>query len=304
MGAQDNDRTVFNRFHEQLQTAIVNKLGWQSLRPVQKLAGQAILDGKNLIIQAPTAGGKTEAAFFPIFSKMLEMQEEGVQCLYISPLKALLNNQEARLEHYTEMLGLSLFKWHGDAKASAKKKFANDPDDLLMITPESLEVMLVSPKVPVASLFQNLRFVIIDEIHALANCDRGGHLVSVLERIYKITGIDFQRIGLSATVGNPPEILQWMQGSSQREKVHIHPPHSPSKKRLEIQFLDESEITDLVVSRALNKRSLFFCESRRMTEKIGSAISFWITSLTPEVPSVSNPSSSGTSSIRSTFGIC
>jgi len=264
--------SVFESFHDQLQQQIVHTLGWQSLRPVQELAGRAILDGQNVIVLAPTAGGKTEASFFPVLSRILDEQIDGVKCIYLSPLRALLNNQEERLGTYTKMLGLSRFKWHGDIKASQKKAFIREPDDLLMITPESLEVMLVSSKVPAQKLFANLRFVIIDEIHALADCDRGGHMLSVLERIGEFTDYDFQRIGLSATVGNPEEILDWMQGSSKREKVIIHPPSQKSKKQLEIRYLDEQEIHWQATQLALNKKSLFFCDSRARAENVGKAM--------------------------------
>ena len=140
--------SIFNLFHQQLQHAIVHRLGWQSLKPVQELAGTAILDGKNVILLAPTAGGKTEASFFPVLSDLLKNQTTGVKCIYISPLRALLNNQEERLTTYTEMLGLSCFKWHGEAKQKSKKAFIGEPADLLLITPESLEVMLISPPTP------------------------------------------------------------------------------------------------------------------------------------------------------------
>ena len=117
--------SVFSRFHELLQEAIVRTLGWSSLRPVQELSGEALLDGKDAIILAPTAGGKTEAAFFPALSEVLSRQEEGVQILYIAPIKALLNNQADRLATYTGMVGLDRFVWHGDTKASQKKKGTN-----------------------------------------------------------------------------------------------------------------------------------------------------------------------------------
>jgi Lhr-like helicases len=106
------------------------------------------------------------------------------------------------------MLGLGAFKWHGDVTASAKKKFTKEPCEILITTPESLEVMLISTRVPTAKLFKYLKYVIIDEIHALASCDRGNHLISVLERIRAYCNNDFQRIGLSATVGNPYQIFQ------------------------------------------------------------------------------------------------
>jgi ATP-dependent Lhr-like helicase len=264
--------SVFNRFHERLQGAIVNRLGWQSLRPVQELASEVILDGKNLVVLAPTAGGKTEAAFFPIISEMITSPEEGVKCIYISPIRALLNNQEERLGQYSEMVGLSSFKWHGEAKKSAKKAFIKEPDDILMITPESLEVMLISSSVPENKLFANLRFVVVDEIHALANCDRGAHLMSVLERIGTYSSHDVQRIGLSATVGNPEQILDWLQGSSKRDKEVIDPPKVSSGKQLEVKYLDESELAIDAASRGFQRKSLFFCNSRARTEKVAQAM--------------------------------
>jgi ATP-dependent Lhr-like helicase len=205
--------SAFARFPPRLQQAIVARLGWTALRPVQELAGEAILDGKNVIVLAPTAGGKTEAAIFPVLAGLLERPLESVGAIYVAPIKALLNNQEERLGTYTEMVGLRRFVWHGDVKDAERKRFAREPAELLMTTPESLEVMLVSPRVPANRLFSDLRFVIIDEVHALAGTDRGAHLVSVIERILRYTDNDVQRIGLSATVGEPEAILDWLQAT-------------------------------------------------------------------------------------------
>jgi len=139
--------STFARFAPRLQEAIVSQLGWTTLRPVQELAGAAILDGKNAVVLAPTAGGKTEAAIFPILSELTTRPVEAVGALYVAPIKALLNNQEDRLGHYSEMVGLRRFVWHGDATGAAKAGFLKEPTELLLITPESLEVMLLSPKV-------------------------------------------------------------------------------------------------------------------------------------------------------------
>jgi len=208
--------SIFARFSPRLQEAIVARLGWTTLRPVQELAGEAILAGKNAVVLAPTAGGKTEASMFPTLSMMVDDQPTGVGALYIAPIKALLNNQSHRLEQYTEMVGLRRFVWHGDTTSADRKKFLKDPAELLMTTPESLEVMLVSERVDVDALFHDLRIVIIDEVHAIAGSDRGAHLLSVLERINDHSKHDLQRIGLGATVGNPDAIAIWLQGSSSR----------------------------------------------------------------------------------------
>lgn len=259
----------FARFPPRLQQAIVARLGWTSLRPVQDLATEAILDGKNAVVLAPTAGGKTEASIFPVLASLLDRPSASVGAIYIAPIKALLNNQEARLGTYAEMVGLRRFVWHGDVKAPDRKRFSLEPADLLMTTPESLEVMLVSTKVNTARLFSDLRFVIIDEVHALAGTDRGAHLLSVLERIVRETENDVQRIGLSATVGNPKAILAWLTGSSRREGEVVDPPKPPSRRQIGI--LSGETMLDLAreaAPLASGKKSLFFCQSRALTETV------------------------------------
>src|SRR5438552_131415 len=152
--------SVFARFVPRLQEAIASRLGWSSLRPVQEQAGAAILDGKNAVVLAPTAGGKTEASMFPALSLLIEHPPAAVGAIYLAPIKALLNNQSDRLGTYTEMVGLGRFLWHGDVDSGARREFLKEPTELLMTTPESLEVMLASPRVSVPRLFNDLRIVI------------------------------------------------------------------------------------------------------------------------------------------------
>jgi ATP-dependent Lhr-like helicase len=261
--------SVFSRFPERLQHAIANQLGFSALRAVQELAGEAILDGKNAVVLAPTAGGKTEASMFPVIAGLMTAPPSGVGALYVAPIKALLNNQEIRLGEYTEMVGLRRFVWHGDAAKSAKGAFVREPAELLMTTPESIEVMLMSPRVPAPRLFEDLRYVIIDEIHAFAGTDRGAHLMSVLERLAVLSKHDVQRIGLSATVGNPEQIARWLAGSSKRESVVVDPP-KPKARRL-IKICLREDVADFAreASReGRGKKSLFFCQSRSLTEAI------------------------------------
>ena len=162
---------IFPRLHPRLQAAIVHRLGWRTLRPVQDEAGAALLRGDNAVILAPTAGGKTEASFFPILSSLLTHPTDRIGAIYIAPIKALLNNQAERLATYTEMVGLRRFVWHGDVSQAAKKRFKREPAEVLMTTPESLEVMLISQRVPIKRLMSDLRAVIIDEVHAMAGQD-------------------------------------------------------------------------------------------------------------------------------------
>jgi ATP-dependent Lhr-like helicase len=261
--------STFSRFPPRLQQAIASRLGWTALRPVQELGGAAILDGKNAVILAPTAGGKTEAAIFPALAGMVDRAPEGVGALYVAPIKALLNNQAERLGTYAEMVGMRRFVWHGDVADAAKRAFVKEPTELLLTTPESLEVMLLSTRSPAERLFRDLRLVVIDEVHALAGTDRGAHLLSVLERLCRFTENDVQRIGLSATVGNPDRILTWLQGTSRREGVVVHPPKVPTKRELWVALYESlSELARDAAQRAAGKKSLFFCQSRALTESV------------------------------------
>jgi len=265
--------SAFARFPPRLQEEIVSRIGWTSLRPVQELASHAILDGNNAVVLAPTAGGKTEASIFPMLAMLMEREPEGVGLIYIAPIKALLNNQAERLELYTEMVGLRRFLWHGDVKDSHKRGFIKEPTAVLMTTPESLEVMLLSNRVPHAKLFGDLRGVIIDEVHALAGTDRGTHLISVLERIARYTPNDIQRVGLSATVGNPNDIVKWLQGTSKRQSCVVEPPKQPAPKDLRVYLRDTlGAIAQDASQKAAGKKSLFFCESRSLAEEVAERL--------------------------------
>lgn len=259
--------SAFARFNPRLQAAIPARVGWSSLRPVQDLAGDAILDGHNALVLAPTAGGKTEAAFFPVISSLLDEGVSGVGALYIAPLKALLNNLDERVATYAEMVGLRSFVWHGDVTNPSKRAFLKEPTEILMTTPESLEVMLISQRVRVEELFPALRFVIVDEVHALAGTDRGAHLLSVVERVARHAKQDVQRIGLSATVGNPENILRWITGTSTRGSVVVDPPRAKGRK--ELLVIQRETVGELATDAALmgaGHKSLVFCQSRALTE--------------------------------------
>ena len=265
--------SVFARFAPRLREAIVARLGWSTLRPIQEQAGHALLDGKNAIILAPTAGGKTEAAIFPTLSHLIEAPTRSVGALYVAPLRALLNNQADRLGLYTEMVGLHHFIWHGDTSDHHRLRFLNEPTGLLMTTPESLEVMLISKRVDELALFNDLRVIILDEIHALAGTDRGTHMISITERLANLTTHDLQRVGLSATVGNPTTIAQWLGGTSKRESVVIDPPAPAKRRRLTILHREGlDELAHYAARTAKNHKSLFFCQTRAATEATAAAM--------------------------------
>lgn len=261
--------SVFARFAPRLQEAIVSRLGWSSLRLVQEQAGEALLAGENAVILAPTAGGKTEASMFPTISRMVEDEPNGVGAIYIAPIKALLNNQADRLGLYTEMVGLRRFVWHGDTTDHPRRQFLKEPTELLMTTPESLEVMFVSARVDEHKLFSDLRTVVIDEVHALAGSDRGAHLMSVVERLASLSRHDVQRVGLSATVGNPEAILTWLCGTSKRPGRIVDPPKPPARRQLLVTHREELSALAAGASRlARGQKSLFFCQSRATSEAV------------------------------------
>ena len=179
------------------------------MRPTQLAAIEPIHSGSHCLLLAPTAGGKTEAAAIPILSRMLIEAWTGTSVLYICPIKALLNNLEHRLSHYATLVGRRVEVWHGDISQSRKNRALKDSPDILLTTPESIEAMLISVRVDQPAWFGNLRAVIVDELHAFAADDRGWHMRSVLNRLDQYLERPLQRIGLSATVSNPTELLAW-----------------------------------------------------------------------------------------------
>lgn len=264
----------FDQLHPALQHHIVNSFGWRDLRPFQDAVIPPILEGQHLIVLAPTAGGKTEAAMFPTLSRMLSEGWTGLSVLYICPIKALLNNLDLRLQRYCTLLGRRSDLWHGDVKQSARKRIQRDPPDCLLTTPESLEVMLVSKSVDARNLLGNLRVVIIDEIHAFAGDDRGWHLLAVLERISRLAGRDIQRIGLSATVGNPVVLVDWLAGSCRGPRnVSLPPKGSESPADVTLDYVGSLQNAAIVISRLhRGEKRLIFVDSRSQAEQLGTAL--------------------------------
>ena len=265
---------AFDRLHPALQHHIVNSLGWRELREVQSLSIDAFLTGANLVILAPTAGGKTESAFFPVISQMLEESWSGISILYVSPIKALLNNQEQRLDKYLRLVGRQAALWHGDTPQGERRRIIAEQPDCLLTTPESLEVLLVSQKVDHHQFFSNVRVVVIDELHAFAGDDRGWHLLSVFARIGKIAGRDIQRIGLSATVGNPTEMLGWLSSGSERPQQVVWPKGSESKTPdVQLDYVGSLANAAKVISLLhQGEKRLVFCDSRSRVEQLAVSL--------------------------------
>ena len=193
--------TSFSLLDEQIQRFIWAE-GWEMLRAAQEQAIPLIISGDcDVIIAAPTAAGKTEAAFFPALTHLLQADGPRV-IVYVSPLKALINDQFGRLYRLCEQLEIPVWPWHGDISASSKARFAKQPRGVLLITPESLESVLCNRGTSVRQLFGCTSFFIIDELHAFIGTERGKQLQSLMHRIETVLSRPVPRVGLSATLGD------------------------------------------------------------------------------------------------------
>ena len=193
----------FSLLHPGVQAAIW-KMGWKKLKAIQVQAIHTICETeKHMVICAPTAGGKTEAAFLPIISKLAANPQPSVQAIYVGPLKALINDQFRRLEELCITLEIPVHRWHGDVPANQKKALREKPSGILLITPESLESNFVNYGVQVSHVYRHLSFVVVDELHSFFGNERGVHLQSLLSRLQNTIGFTPRLVGLSATLANP-----------------------------------------------------------------------------------------------------
>jgi ATP-dependent Lhr-like helicase len=285
---------VLDRLDPVVVHHIVNSLGWPDLRPLQRAAITPLMDGEDAVLLAPTAGGKTEAACFPLLSAMAEQKWTGISVLYLCPLKALLNNLVGRVDTYAQWLGRQAALWHGDTKESQRQRIRTEAPNILLTTPESLEAMLIGVKTDHARLLGSVRAVVVDEVHAFAGDDRGWHLLAVLERLERVTGRPIQRIGLSATVGNPEHLLHWLQGASAvsrpgrvvapgvrlpssggtgdgKEPSAERPPRPAGEVELDyVGSLDNA--AKLIATLHRGEKRLVFCDSRAQVEQLGAAL--------------------------------
>jgi ATP-dependent Lhr-like helicase len=266
----------FARLHESVRYHIVNSMGWPGLRPLQAEAVAPIHQGADCMLLAPTAGGKTEAALLPVLSRMLEEEWSGLSVLYLCPLRALANNLGPRLARYAAFVGRRAEVWHGDTGQGDRRRLRKDPPDFLITTPESVEAQLVSSFTNEEILFGGVRAVIVDEVHAFAASDRGWHMLAVLSRLERLTGRPIQRIGLSATIGNPAEVLAWLSPSSPspRPAVVVNPASQPpASPELQIDFVGSLANAAQVISQLhRGEKRLVFVDSRQRAEELGSEL--------------------------------
>jgi ATP-dependent Lhr-like helicase len=263
--------SAFDQLHPALQYHVVNSLGWSSLRPTQLQAIEPILSGVHCLLLAPTAGGKTEAAIIPVLSRMLTQAWPGVSVIYVCPIKALLNNLEQRLSHYAGLVGRRVAVWHGDVSQSKKGHALKDAPDILLTTPESLEGMLVSTRIDRQVWFGNLRVVIADELHAFAADDRGWHLRAVLHRLQQYVPHEMQRLGLSATVSNPEQLLDWFAPTGLKQVVGSASVSTDAD--VTVDFVGSLTNAATVIARLhRGSKRLVFCDSRSSAEQLTSLL--------------------------------
>lgn len=250
--------------------AVLDKRGFDEFSEIQMRAVPKLIEGRNAVLIAPTGTGKTESALLPVFHHMLsEVQPSGFNCLYITPLRSLNRDMMTRLEWWGEELGIKISVRHGDTPQSERRKHATNPPDVLITTPESLQAMLMGKVL--RKHLAGVRYVIVDEIHELADGKRGCQLSVALERIAEISG-EYQRIGISATVGNPNTVGEFLCGKRPFDIIQV-----PVAKTLDlsVKFAGESfsDQTKLI-SKCIDKfnSTLVFTNTRSVAEAIGHSL--------------------------------
>lgn len=249
---------------------------WTQIRPIQVAACDVILNTEeNLLLSSGTASGKTEAAFLPILTDIYERPSKSVAVLYISPLKALINDQFTRIEDMLKETDITVTKWHGDVAQNQKNKVIKNPKGILQTTPESLEAMLMRSPGNVIKLFSDLRYIVIDEVHYFMNDDRGLQLLCILERIQRLIQKEPRRIGLSATLGDYELATKWLSAGTKRKCMIPQVEEEKRKIRLGIKYFEieekenETSILDYykeLYEKTLNRKCIIFSNAKSEVE--------------------------------------
>lgn len=266
---------------------------WEELRGIQVAACDVIFDSDdNLLLSSGTASGKTEAAFLPVLTELYNKPSRTVGVMYISPLKALINDQFKRLDQLLIESNIPVCKWHGDASLSKKNELVKNPQGIIQITPESLESLLTNKRGACLSMFCDLRFIIIDEVHHFMRDARGIQLLCLLERLQRLTGVIPRRIGLSATLGDTTLAQAWLNTGTGRACAAPVTDEGKRKIRLHIERfvnlhdkrdLENTDSSDNTISggdignrehfeylfkMTLDKKTIVFTNSREETEYV------------------------------------
>jgi len=285
---QDSE-SVFGMLVKPVRRLIEQKGFPEPTEPQEKTIPK-ILEGKNVLLISPTATGKTEAAFLPVLSMLLQAQQTpGIKVLYITPLRALNRDMLERLEWWCNNLDVKLAVRHGDTDTKERLRQSRSPPDVLITTPETLQAMLSGWLL--RQHLQSLRWVVIDEVHELADSKRGSQLSLALERVRNLAHTDFQMIGLSATIGTPEKVAQFLVGNNR--PVEIIRVSVAKMMRLEVIFPKPTE-EDVRLSGKLythpevaarlrlireymgkHKSVLLFTNTRSVSEVLASRFKVW-----------------------------
>jgi ATP-dependent Lhr-like helicase len=212
-----SDSNVFNLLSKPVREAL-SELGFSDPTLPQVLAFPPILARHNVLLIAPTGSGKTEAVLLPIFSSFIQRRDEkGISIVYITPLRALNRDMLKRLGFWASKLDISIEVRHGDTEMKLRRRQAISPPNMLVTTPETLQAIL--PGLRMRQHLSHVEYVIVDEVHELASSKRGAQLSVALERLFEVVGKDFQRIGLSATVGNPDDVAKFVVGTDRDVQI-------------------------------------------------------------------------------------
>lgn len=260
--------STFSRYAPFIQEYIYRNR-WDDLRTVQNEACTLLMDTEDhVIIASGTASGKTEAAFFPVLTLLCENPSASVSVLYISPLRALINDQFERLDLLLKDSHIPVRAWHGESSRSARAAALACPEGIIQITPESLEALLTDHPEQAAVLFSDLRFVMIDELHAMAGTDRGLQLQCLLTRLERISGCLPRRIGLSATLQDYAQAARWLGAGSGRKVSCAGLTGSSRKLSLALEvFQDDAEKWDFLYRQVYRRKCLIFTNSRNGAEE-------------------------------------
>lgn len=249
---------------------------WENFTVIQDMAIPAILQtNHDVIISAGTASGKTEAAFLPILTAVEEEAKKHLKVLYISPLKALINNQFNRIEELCEYMDIAIHKWHGDVGQHQKKKFIEEPKGILQITPESIESLFINRPGSISAIFKELDYVVIDEIHSFIDGERGVQLRSLLSRIEEVATTRPRIVGLSATINNFDLVKRWVHHNSPDMVDIIEDKHSDKKLLYYLMYFETDEDKKKTIElfediRELTRddKSIIFCNARGTVEEV------------------------------------
>ena len=281
---------AFTALGDQLREALSER-GFDTPTQPQRRALPALAAGRNVLVVAPTGSGKTETAMLPVFDALVGTDSHGIGALYITPLRALNRDMRERLEWWGQTLGLDIDVRHGDTTDYQRQKQADDPPDVLVTTPETLQAMFTGSKLRTA--LSDVEHVVVDEIHELAVSKRGAQMAIALERLRALAG-PFQRIGLSATVEDPGEIAALLTGDREWSVAEVPvgaaldidvrcPEVTDADEQLGTELLTDGEVAshvraiDEVI--AANEATLVFVNTRQTAEALGSRLKEYDTDL-------------------------